>query len=79
MQKQRAHRAPSLSPELTLSWDAHRSFSLPQDPAANVWNEEEVGVGSEQQNKHDLNSFSPLTQAAQARNFTCQREKSKIH
>lgn len=26
---------------------------------------------------HDLNSFSPLTQAAQARNFTCQREKAK--
>lgn len=38
--------------ELTLSRDAHHSFLLPQGPAANVWNEEEVGIRSEQQNKH---------------------------
>lgn len=42
----------SMPTELTLGWDAHHSFLLPQGPAANVSNEEEVGIWSEQQNKH---------------------------
>lgn len=69
----------SMPTELTLRWDAHHSFLLPQGPAANVSNEEEVGIWSEQQNKHMIWTVSLPYTSSWSEKFYLSKGKNKIH